>query len=808
VNFLPGEDAEQLRVVVRDFLDKNCDEPSVRRLMETDTGFDAALWRRAADELGVAGLAIPERFGGSEATEVELGVVFEETGAALFGGPLLSSVGMAASVLLGLGDDDAASAWLPGIAGGATTATLAWSGPAPADSTLMAARGDGRWEVSGRAGIVIDGCAADVVLVAARSEAGPCLLAVAGDADGLRRTALTTLDSTRRLAEIAFDRSPADLLGRDGGAGEALRRGADLAALYLAAEQLGGAARVLDMAVGHAGDRFQFGRAVGSFQVIKHRCADMLVDVESARSVVYHGLWTAAHDPANLPAAASLARSVCSDAYMRVAAHNIQIHGGIGFTWEHPAHLYFKRAKSSQLLLGSPASHRARLAELLDLAEVSGQPSPTMMQSAERDEEEPGNRASTVAGGEPNTHGVTVSHESGSEAVADAVAGFLREHPVADAKDTDADRALREARFDDGLAVVHFGQGYGGRGLDSSLQAVVDRMFADAGCPDLMTRNVIGLGMALPTVYAHGTEAQKRRYLRPCFSGEEIWCQLFSEPGAGSDLAALATRAVRDGDEFVVNGQKIWTSLGHIARFALLLARTDPDVPKHQGLTYFILDMRTPGVEVRPLRQLTGEAEFNEVFLTDARIPAANVLGEVGGGWAVAITTLSNERIAIGGRSAPRGGGTIGRAVEIYREAAAAGRVDAVVTENLMLLWNAAEAARLTNARAAQAGRQPGPEGSIAKLQMAELNKAIYEFSVDTSGEAGLLIDSYAETAPAASSAYGGADVRKAYLRSLANSIEGGTSEVLRNILGERVLGLPGEPRVDRDIPWRDVRRS
>jgi alkylation response protein AidB-like acyl-CoA dehydrogenase len=386
---------------------------------------------------------------------------------------------------------------------------------------------------------------------------------------------------------------------------------------------------------------------------------------------------------------------------------------------------------------------------------------------------------------------------------------FLHAHPVPDPADRAADRAFREARFDAGLAVVRFAEGSGGRGLDAALQPAVDERFDRAGAADHTARNVIGLGMALPTIHTHGTAEQKARFLRPCFSGEEIWCQLFSEPGAGSDLAALATRAVRDGDEFVIDGQKIWTSLGHVARFGILLARTDPDVPKHRGLTYFLLDMRTPGVEVRPLRQLTGEDEFNEVYLTGVRVPVSCVLGQVGQGWKVAMTTLANERVSLGNRPLGRGEGPIARAVEVHREAAAQGRADAASTERLMLLWTRAEAARLTNARAAaRIGREPGPEGSIAKLQMAELNKAIYEFCVDMSGTDGLLVDGYERTAPDSTAVHGGADVRKSYLRSLANSIEGGTSEVLRNILGERVLGLPGEPRVDRDLPWKDVPRS
>ncbi len=789
VSFTPGEDTEDLRRIVRGFLEKRSPAEEVRRLMRSPTGYDPATWRQAAQELGLHGLAVPEEYDGSGATPVELGVVFEEMGAALFCGPFLASVGLAATALVELGDPQACTAHLPGIAAGGTIATLAWAGSSPADSSLAATGDEQGWRLSGTAPLVLDGACVDLVLVAARTTTGMSLFAVDGAATGLTRTGLTAMDSTRRLAELRFDDAQGQLLGAEGGAGQALRRAYDLAALYLAAEQLGGAARSLATAVEYAGTRVQFGRPIGSFQAIKHRCADMLVDVESARSVVYHGLWTAVHDPANLAVAASLARSVASDAYQSVAAHTIQIHGGIGFTWEHSAHLYLKRAKSSQLLFGSPVAHRARLAELLDLAAAGGcHGGPA------------GDAAKTEARPDPTPE---------QEALQQAISTFLDAHPVPDPEDRAADRAFREARFDAGLAVVNFAEGHGGQGLDASLQGLVEERFDQAGAADHTARNVIGLGMALPTIHAHGTPEQRARYLRPCFSGEEIWCQLFSEPGAGSDLAALATRAVRDGDDFVVNGQKIWTSLGHVARFGLLLARTDPDVPKHKGLTYFLLDMTSPGVEVRPLRQLTGEAEFNEVYFTDVRVPAGQVLGEVGGGWRVAMTTLANERVSLGARPAERGTGPIGQLMAVYREAARAGRTDAATTEQVMLLWTRAEAARLTNARAAaQTGREPGPEGSIAKLQMAELNKAIYEVCVNLSGPAGLLIDHYDEIAPDFASVHGGADVRKAYLRSLANSIEGGTSEVLRNILGERVLGLPGEPRVDRDIPWKDVPRS
>jgi alkylation response protein AidB-like acyl-CoA dehydrogenase len=783
VNFSPGEDAESLRALVRGFLDKQSTEQDVRYVMNTDTGYDADVWARAAQELGLHGLAVPEEFGGSGAGPVELGVVFEEMGAALYGGPFLSTIALAGSALQQIGDPDATADYLPGIAAGTTTATLAWAGAAPSQSTLTAERSAGGWRISGRAPIVVDGASAELILVAATTAAGRSLFAVHGADTGVTRTQLTAMDSTRRLATLGFADVPARLLGIDGQATQPLRRTLDLAALYLAAEQLGGADRVLAMAVEYAKTRVQFGRPIGSFQAIKHRLADMLVDVESTRSVVQHGLWTAAHEPENLHVAASLARTIAADAYQVVAANNVQIHGGIGFTWEHPAHLYLKRAKSSQLLLGSPTQHRARLARLIGLTAVAESPNAT---------------SDTTPGTSPD-----------AAVLDDELTRFLRDHPVPDPADVGADRAFREARFDAGLAVVSLAEGHGGRGLDSSLQTVVEQRMIREGAADHTGRNVVGLGMTLPTIHAHGTEAQKTRHLRPCFSGAEIWCQLFSEPGAGSDLAGLATRAVLDGDHYVVDGQKVWTSLGHVAHWGILLARTDPDVPKHLGLTYFLLDMRTPGVEVRPLRQLTGEAEFNEVYFTGVRVPVANVLGEVGDGWRVAMTTLSNERISIGARPTERGSGPIAQLIEVFRGAQAAGRLEAAASEQVMLLWTRAEAARLTNARAAaQIGRRAGPEGSIAKLQMAEINKAIYELCVDLSGNDGLLIDDYAETAPAVSAVHGSTDVRKAWLRSLANSLEGGTSEILRNVVGERVLGLPGEPRVDRGVAWKDTRRA
>jgi alkylation response protein AidB-like acyl-CoA dehydrogenase len=319
------------------------------------------------------------------------------------------------------------------------------------------------------------------------------------------------------------------------------------------------------------------------------------------------------------------------------------------------------------------------------------------------------------------------------------------------------------------------------------------------------------IALAGPTIVTWGTDEQKRRFLRPMWTGEERWCQLFSEPGAGSDFAGLACRAVRDGDEWVVNGQKVWNTLAHLGDWGMLVTRTDPDQPKHKGMTYFAVEMHSPGVEVRPLRQITGEAEFNEVYLTDARIPDDQRIGAVGEGWRVALTTLMNERTAIGsGSGGSRRKGPIDEAIAIWKDLPEDRRSPAKRDE-LMRLYTSSEAARLTNARASARARtgNPGPEGSIAKLALAEFNKACSEFCIGLLGADGQVGYDFTFRRPENLSVDGMEHgIRHAFLRARANSIEGGTSEIMRNILGEQVLGLPGEPRVDKDLPWAKVPRS
>ena len=392
---------------------------------------------------------------------------------------------------------------------------------------------------------------------------------------------------------------------------------------------------------------------------------------------------------------------------------------------------------------------------------------------------------------------------SDEETVIAAVERLLAEHPPVDT----SEREFLGAQFDAGLAFVHFPEGFGGLGVSRKLQPLVSARLRAAGAPNIAGRNAIGYGMAAPTILTMGSEEQKRRYLRPLFTGEEIWCQLFSEPGAGSDVASLATSAVRDGEEWILNGQKVWTTLAHTSRFGMVLARTNAEAEKHKGLTYFVVDMHAPGVEVRPLRQMTGDAEFNEVFFTDVRIPDSERLSDVGDGWRGAIVTLMNERVSIGGTVPPRGSGPIAAALSVWSKLADHDR-SAVRRDRLVALWIEAEVLRLTNMRAAAASAlgTPGPEGSTGKLAYAEINKRIYEFCVDLLGPEGMLYDTYEMRRPDGAGEIG--TPARMFLRSRANSIEGGTSEVMRNILGERVLGLPGDVRVDKGVPWSKVPRN
>jgi alkylation response protein AidB-like acyl-CoA dehydrogenase len=385
--------------------------------------------------------------------------------------------------------------------------------------------------------------------------------------------------------------------------------------------------------------------------------------------------------------------------------------------------------------------------------------------------------------------------------VRERVARLLAEHA------DDDEVGFLGAQFDAGLARMDYPVGLGGLDAEPKLQEVVDEALDRAGRRYPWLRNAMGIGMCGPTIVARGTRAQQERFLRPIFTAEEIWCQLFSEPGAGSDVASLATSAVRDGDQWVVNGSKIWTSMAHRARFGLLLARTDPEAPKHKGLTAFIIDMHQPGVEVRGIRSMAGASGFNEVFFTDATIPDDMRIGEPGEGWRVANATLMNERVSIGSEVAPRGSGPIARAVQVWQESDVR---DPVRRDRLMRAWVDAEVLRLGSLRA-QAKREkgvPGPEGSILKLLQGRVLTDVSELVVELLGARGTVLAAPYTREQVDEREAGSTDPVLAFVSTPGGTIAGGTTQIQMNIIGERVLGLPREPGIDPETPWSQIPRN
>jgi alkylation response protein AidB-like acyl-CoA dehydrogenase len=494
----------------------------------------------------------------------------------------------------------------------------------------------------------------------------------------------------------------------------------DLAVTLMAAEASGVAAWCLNTAVEYAKQRQQFGRVIGSFQAVKHLCVEMLCRAEQASSVAWDAAVAFGED--EHPLAAAVAGAVAFDAAVRNAKDCIQVLGGIGFTWEHDAHRYLRRALALQQLAGGVARWRRRVAEL-------------------------------ALAGARRSHTVQVESDPEVRAFAQEIASL---DPA----------AQRERLADSGFLVPHWPRPYG---LDAgpARQMVIDDEFARAGVrrPDL----IIG-GWAGPTILRHGTAEQQERFVRPTLSGELTWCQLFSEPEAGSDLASLRTKALKVDGGWRLTGQKVWTSLAHQADWAICLARTDSSVPKHKGITYFLVDMRSQGVDVRPLREITGDARFNEVFLDDVFVPDDCVVGEVNDGWRLARTTLANERVAMGR------GSSLGEALEqVLKSPAAADhaeRLGALVAEGL--------AVSVLDLRAnlrVLSGQEPGAESSVRKLVGVRHRQDVAEFAVELLGP---------------DAAVDGELVHE-FLLTRCLSIAGGTTQVLMNLAGERILGLPRE---------------
>ena len=697
----------------------------------------ADFWRRSwpsMAELGLFAVGVPESVGGVGGQIVDLAAMLEQAATELVGGPVLST--SLAGLVLGRSAGAAAKQWAGQIAEGDLPVSVVLD--AAALSAVSDA--DGGLVLRGDAGNALGGEPGVAVLLPARAgdsaETVWCL--VDGDAPGLTVEPLDILDKSRGTARVRCEDvvvSPDRIV--TGIAPELVR---DLAATLVAAEAAGIAGWTLNTAVEYAKIREQFGKPIGSFQAIKHLCAEMLCRTEQARAVAWDAAVAAEDalpDPdtghagdSELPIAAAVAAAVALDAAVSNAKDCIQILGGIGFTWEHDAHYYLRRAVSNKQFLGGSNAWRARVTELtragarrhltIDLSELDPQA------------------------------------ESGRAAIRDEVAAL--------AAVPESER--RVAVAESGYAAPHWPRPYG-RGASAAQQILIAEEMSEAGIerPDL----VIGW-WAVPTVLEHGSPEQIERFALPTLRGEITWCQLFSEPGAGSDLASLRTVAEKVDGGWKLNGQKVWTSLAREADWGICLARTDKDAPKHKGITYFLLDMRTPGIRISPLREITGDALFNEVFLDDVFIPDECVVGQVNGGWKLARTTLANERVAMSG------GSSLGKAVEELLELA--GDPDAVTADHLGALIAEALVGSLLELRTTLRqldGQDPGPASSVRKLVGVRNRQGVAEFAVELAGEAGWVEG----------------PLTREFLNTRCLSIAGGTTQILLTVAAEQLLGLP-----------------
>ncbi len=730
-----GGDSELLLDTARRFAAERCGSDVVRAVVDGKADGLPPFWAEVAD-LGWLGLAVAERAGGQGAGVLEQAIVVERLGHAMAPGPVLPTA-WAAAVLQAATDPDV-TPHLAALAGGAAPGAVALESD-------LSAPGDGiEIRVSGTATAVLGGRSAELLVA-------PIVV------DGIERWGLVLgggtlaeearagdgLDPTRPADDVVLDHAEVLLLPDHVDRAAVVARGVALAA----AEAAGGAEWCVEVASAHARDRRQFGRPIGQFQAVKHRCADMLVRLEQIRALA----WDAAvaldgdePDGADARLAVAAAGAIAFDAYAEVAKACIQVLGGIGFTWEHDAHLYLRRATSLRLIFatGSAASTSGRVA--VARAALEGVRRHLQLELPPEAEALRAEVATTV----------------------DAIAARPKDErriPLADA----------------GLIVPHWAPPWG-RDAGAVEQLVIDQELrrARVRVPHL----TVG-AWAAPTIAAHGTAEQQERWVRPTLHGEITWCQLFSEPEAGSDLASLTTAARRTDGGWLLTGQKVWTTMAKEADWGICLARTNPDAPKHLGITYFIVDMATPGLDIRPLRELTGMEMFNEVFLDDVFVPDDSVIGEVDGGWPLARTTLANERVSMGSGSSFGGG--IETLIGLVADGIPAQQVDAHLLDELGGLVAEAHSLAVMGLRTAVrsvTGAKPGPEASVRKLLGVEHDQRTQEMGLLLLGPAG---------------SGGGAAAQQWAFGFLANrclTIAGGTSEIQRNIIGERLLGLPRDP--------------
>jgi len=746
------DEHEELRSAVRGWAEARDVAGAVRVALDADRDELPPYWRDLAAQ-GLLAVHLDEGVGGQGAGLVELAVVAEELGRAAAVGPWDTGA-VVAAVVSAAADPELASTFLPGLADGSLTATLAVPTAAPDGSPVAPA---GLTGVPGPDGsLVVDGVLRPLVHGAVATH----VLAPVAVADGVRWVLLERADAGEVAALPSFDLTrpcASWTIGKATVGRERLLALAttglvrDLSLLVLAAGAVGGARWCLDTAAEHARTREQFGRPIGQFQGVKHRLANMLTSVEQGVAATWDAALvleaesgaTAGAETEQGSLAVQLAAALALDGYVEAAKGAIQVLGGMGFTWEHDAHVHLRRSTTLRQLVGGTAPLRAESARL------------------------------ALAGWRRR---LAVDLPPEAEAMRAALADVAARIAAVDDPDE-----RRRALADEGLLAPHWPAPWG-RDAGAVEQLVIDQVCADAG---LDRPNLSVAAWALPTIIAHGTPEQTERWVGPTLRGEFIWCQLFSEPGAGSDLAALSTRATRVDGGWSLTGQKVWTSVARKAHWGICLARTNPDVPKHRGITYFLVDMQSPGIEVRPLREITGDALFNEVFFDDCFVPDECVVGEIDGGWKLARTTLANERVSLSTDSA------FGGALEgvLGRVSARPDLQDPVTLDRLGQLLAEAQSLAQLGMRAtlrSVGGLQPGSESSVRKLIGAEFDQRVHEFGLDLCGPDGAVTEG-----DAAVSAYG-------VLQSKCMTIAGGTSEVQRNVIGERLLGLPRDPEPGR----------
>jgi len=708
VSIAIGEDQLALLAVARRFTAERCPPAVARAAVDAAEAGREALppfWHELVG-LGWLGLAVPEAEGGQGAGFAELAVVLEELGRAVAPGPMLPTAWAAA--LVGT------------VSGHASAVAL--------EATIAAAEDGDGLRLTGSTGPVLGGGLAHAVVVPiALAGEERWALVEASDATATR---LSALDPTRGLARLDFAGAPATPLAR-----LTRVRVEAVGVVLAAAECAGGAAWCVDTAATYARDRRQFGRPIGQFQAVKHRCADMLVRLEQIRALAWDAAAALDGDGAPLPVAA--AGAIAFEAFATVAKDAIQVLGGIGFTWAHDAHLYLRRALALRQLFGGAGPWRAMAAR-------------------------------RALGGERRRIGLDLL--DGDGALDEEIRATVAEIAA-------LPREQRRGRLaDTGLLVPHWAPPWG-RGAGPAEQLAIDRELrrAKVRVPHLQ----VG-AWAAPTIAVHGTPEQQERWVGPTLHGEIAWCQLFSEPGAGSDLASLTTRATRTDGGWSLSGQKVWTSMAAEADWGICLARTNPTAPKHLGITYFIVDMATPGIDIRPLREITGLAMFNEVFLDDVFVPDDCVIGEVDGGWPLARTTLANERVSMGS------GSSFGGGIEALL-GLVAGRpgTDPVLLDELGALVAEAHSLAAIGVRATARslrGEAPGPEASVRKLLGVEHDQRTQEAGLLLLGPEGATTEGVA------------GQWTFGFLANRCLTIAGGTSEIQRNVIGERLLGLPRDP--------------